>query len=251
MTAQMQELEHHEQLYSGEAQALFAKAAVRAFRQHLVARMRRRLHLHRGSRVLSIGCGIGDTEILLAPHVKQIVAVDLSPSGIRQAQHDAARAGLTNTRFLVGSVPGTDVGTGFDAVIAVFFLHHLSELELAAIPELLRTLLTRGGYFYGLDPSRYRLSGAIGNIVVPWLMRKYQTEGERPVDAGELRRLFVAAGFETQTGLYDFVSTPLAGLFPAWESGYRAARLLDNVLVQIPGVRAIGSNVEITARYTQ
>ena len=247
----MQELEHHEQLYSGEAQALFAKAAVRAFRQHLVARMIRLLHLHRGSRVLSIGCGIGDTEILLAPHVNQIVGVDLSPSGIRQAQSDAARAGLTNARFLIGSVPGADVGAGFDAVIAVFFLHHLSEVELATVPGLLRNLLNPGGYFYGLDPSRYRLSGAIGNIVVPWLMRKYQTEGERPVDAGELHRLFVAAGFDTQTGLYDFVSTPLAGLFPAWASGYRAARILDNVLVQIPGVRAIGSNVEITARYTQ
>lgn len=245
----MQELEHHEQLYAGEAQALFAKPAVRAFRRHLVKRLVRLLRLTPASRVLSIGCGIGDTELVLAPHVAAVTGIDLSPAGIAQARADALAAGIRNARFIVGSVPGTELPGEFDAIIAIFFLHHLSQEELTAMPGIMKTLLRSGGRCYGLDPSRYRLSGAIGKIVVPWLMRKYQTEGEQPLDRRKLEAVFSRGGFDCQTGLYDFLSTPLAGLLPGWETGYRAARVLDDGLVRCPGVRELGSNVEIVARY--
>jgi len=60
--------------------------------------------------------------------------------------------------------------------------------------------------------------------------------------------LFDAEGLECRAGYYDFVSTPLAGLFPKWRSGYRAARHVDDVLVRMPGVRRFSSNFEIVAR---
>lgn len=245
----MQELEHHEQLYAGPAQALFAKPAVRAFRRHLVKRLVRLLRLTPASRVLSIGCGIGDTELVLAPHVAEVTGIDLSPAGIAQARADALTAGIRNARFVVGSVPGAELRGEFHAVIAIFFLHHLGQNELRAMPGVLKTLLRAGGSFYGLDPSRYRLSGAVGKILVPWLMRKYQTEGEQPVDRRALHRIFSRDGFDCQTGLYDFTSTPLAGLFPGWETGYRAARVLDGGLIRCPGIRELGSNVEVVARH--
>ena len=87
------ELAYHEKLYSGFAQQHFAKAAVRELRAHMVRRI---LVTGAGktSRVLSLGCGIGDTELLLAPHVAEVFGIDLSPAAIRQARADAARLGI-------------------------------------------------------------------------------------------------------------------------------------------------------------
>ena len=79
------ELRYHEKLYSGFAQRHFARPAVRALRAHMVQRLLRLLPGARTARVLSLGCGIGDTEILLAPHVRELWGVDLSPAAIRQA----------------------------------------------------------------------------------------------------------------------------------------------------------------------
>src|SRR6204780_4330088 len=109
------ELAYHEKLYSGFAQAHFARPAVRALRAHMARRILRMTGAGANSRVLSLGCGIGDTELLLAPHVREIVGADLSPAAIRQARADAQRLGIRNARFEVGSqAPGR-----FDAVIAI------------------------------------------------------------------------------------------------------------------------------------
>ena len=67
------ELAYHEKLYSGFAQQHFAKPAVRAFRAHMVTRILNVAPVTRDSRVLSLGCGIGDTELLLASHVGEVV----------------------------------------------------------------------------------------------------------------------------------------------------------------------------------
>ena len=92
------EREYHEKLYSGFAQQRFAKPAVRALREHMVRRIIAKTGITAASRVLSMGCGIGDTEILFAPHVREIVGIDLSPAAVRQANEDAVRAGVSNVR---------------------------------------------------------------------------------------------------------------------------------------------------------
>jgi cyclopropane fatty-acyl-phospholipid synthase-like methyltransferase len=241
------ELEHHEQLYAGEAQALFARPAVRAFRGHLVERLTRRLRLGPESRVLSLGCGIGDTELLLAPRVGCVTGLDLSPRAIAQARADAEQRGVRNARFESGDYAALGEER-FDAVMAVFFLHHLGQEELAAFPRWLSGRLQAGGRFYALDPSRWRLSGAVGRLLVPRLMKHYQSDDEHPVHPRRLPGLFRQAGFAVEAGFYDFVSTPLAGLFPGWAAGYRAARVLDEALVRAPGLRWVASNFELLAR---
>jgi len=243
------ELAHHEQLYSGFAQQHFAKPAVRALRAHLVRRVLAVTGAGKNSRVLSLGCGIGDTELLLARHVGALAGVDLSPAAIRQARSDAQRTGATNAEFMEGSageIPLED--RSFDAVIGIFFLHHLPDAELHRIAERIHRWLAPGGVFYGLDPSRYRLSGAVGSILVPHLMRRYQTPGERELRPSETAALFAAAGFHARAGIYDFLSTPLAGLFPSWGFLYRMARVADEAVIRVPGLRALGSNFELIAR---
>ncbi len=63
-----------------------------------------------------------------------------------------------------------------------------------------------------------------------------------------LRDLLAAHGFQVRTRMYDFLSTPLAGLLPGARWLYRAARLADEVLVRAPLMARWGSNFEVVAR---
>jgi SAM-dependent methyltransferase len=243
------ELAHHEELYSGFAQRHFAKPAVRELRRHMVQRILEATGAGRESRVLSLGCGIGDTELLLAPHVASVTGVDVSPAAIRQAREDARLAGLTNLEFVQSSAgeAGWKDG-GFDVIIGIFFLHHLPDAELEKMARSVGAWLKPGGVFYGLDPSRYRLSGALGALLLPRLMRRYQTPDEHELSPKETVERFSQAGLEAGFRYYDFCSTPLAGLFPSWRWGYRLTRWMDEVLIRTPFVRAVSSNFEVIAR---
>jgi len=238
------ELAYHEKLYSGFAQKHFARPAVRALRRHMVARILTLTGAGLASRVLSLGCGIGDTELLLAAHVGELVGVDLSPAAVRQARADAAKLGVRNARFEEGAT----ADGRYDVVIAVFFLHHLPDAELDELPARLKVMLNPGGIFYSLDPSRDRLSGAVGRRLIPKLMKRYQTEDERELEPVRTAERFRRAGFATNLEMYDFGSSPLAGLFPGWAAGYHGARWLDDVLLQVPVFRRRGSNFEVVAR---
>lgn len=243
------ERDYHEALYSGFAQSHFARPAVRAFRRHLAARILARTRARPTSHLLSLGCGIGDTELLVAPHVGRITGVDFSPAAIRQARADAAEAGLDNVEFLAAELSSLDLPPhSFDAVIAIFFLHHLPEPELELAVRRIPSLLKRGGVFYSLDPSCHRLTGALGRILVPGLMRKYRSPGERELEPRATCDLFRRAGLEADVRFYDFLSTPCAGLFPGAARLYRLARLADEVLVRAPLIQRLGSNFEILAR---
>jgi SAM-dependent methyltransferase len=249
--ALQRELAHHEKLYSGFAQSHFARPAVRALRAHMVSRILRLTGAGPRSRVLSLGCGIGDTELLLAPHVGELTGIDLSPSAIRQARADAEKLGIRNARFEQGTTtPGQYNGqyeAQYEVVIAIFFLHHLPDPELADLPRQLTRLLVPGGVFYSLDPSRGRLSGAIGRLLIPNLMKRYQTEDERELEPEATAALFRRAGLEARVAMYDFGSSPLAGLLPGWRLGYSLARKLDDVLLRVPALRRRGSNFELVA----
>jgi SAM-dependent methyltransferase len=184
----------------------------------------------------------------MAGRVGQLVGLDFSPAGIRQARADAKEAGLSNVEFIEGTLEEEVVSHGFDVVFAVFFLHHLPENGLADAPLRIKQLLKPGGRFYSLDPSRYRLSGAVGSLLIPALMKKYQSPGEAELAPGRALQLFEGAGLECRLDYYDFGSTPLAGLFPSWAAGYKAARVLDDVIVRVPLLRQLSSNFEILAR---
>ena len=211
----------------------------------MVSRILKQTGAGKNSRVLSLGCGIGDTELLLAPNVGHLTGLDLSPSAIRQAKQDSAN--LDNITFIEGTPETAQIATGsFDIVIAIFFLHHLPD----TIPELtaqIANILKPNGVFYSLDPSRYRLSGAIGQLLIPKLMAKYQSPNERQLAPETTARHFTNAGLDARFDYYDFISTPLAGLFPAWRWGYQATRQIDEVLMRTPLLNRASSNFEVIA----
>jgi SAM-dependent methyltransferase len=186
---------------------------------------------------------------LLAPHAAHVTAVDLSPAAIGEAQRAATARAISNVDFVAGSWQTSQlIGAPFDIVVGIFFLHHLPVQDLHAFPGQLKKVLRNSGTFYALDPSARRLSGFLGELLVPKLMRKYQTDNEHPLVPQLAAAPFRAAGFETVTRWFDFTSTPLAGLFPSWKAGYRLGRLLDEGLTRVPLLRQFSSNFELIAR---
>jgi SAM-dependent methyltransferase len=243
------ELAHHEELYSGAAQELFAKPAVRALRRHIARRVLDVTGAGKQAAILSLGSGLGDTEILLASQVGRITGVDLSPKATGQAREDAARAGLDNLEFVNGSLDHASLARlKFDCVIGIFFLHHVPDQELVSTVARIREWLKPGGTFYGLDPNHYRLSGAVGRLLMPRLMQKYQTPDERELRPADTVALFRDAGFQARSRIYDFTSTPLAGLFPSSPNFYRMVRAADEALIRTPLLKRFGSNFELIAR---
>jgi 2-polyprenyl-3-methyl-5-hydroxy-6-metoxy-1,4-benzoquinol methylase len=178
-----------------------------------------------------------------------VTGVDLSSKAVQQAREDARKAGLRNLEFVEGSLDHASLaGQKFDCVIGIFFLHHVPDQDLVSTVSRIRNWLKPGGTFYGLDPNHYRLSGAVGRLVMPRLMQKYQTPDERELRPSQTVALFRDAGFEARSRIYDFTSTPLAGLFPSSPSFYRVVRATDEVLIRIPLLKQIGSNFELIAR---
>lgn len=99
-----------------------------------------------GMTVLDLGCGAGDVALLLAELVGpqgRVVGLDTNPDILDTARHRVRAAGWTTITFQQGSLPRTDLGTDFDAVVGRWVLMYVPEPE-----ELLRhagALLRPGG----------------------------------------------------------------------------------------------------------
>ena len=116
--------------------------------------------------MLSLGCGIGDTELLLAPHVGFASRGSIF---LRRPSDRLARmprlAGVTNVQFLeasaarAGSLMPVSMPSSASSFCTIFPMPELEEMA-----RRIRGWLKPGGVFYGLDPSRYRLSGALERV---------------------------------------------------------------------------------------
>jgi hypothetical protein len=135
----------------------------------------------------------------------------------------------------------------FDLIIAIFFCTMFRTPCWPGYPSRFANCFPQA-LLYSLDPSRQRLSGTIGSLLIPKLNAQIPIAGnERELDASSTARLFAHAGLDTRIDFYDFVSSPLAGLLPGWEMGYRAARRVDDMIVRVPLLRRLGSNFEVIA----
>jgi SAM-dependent methyltransferase len=77
-------------------------------------------------RWLDIACGPGIVTRKLAPHVREVHGVDLTPAMVAVARREAAAAGVSNVSFAVADATALDVGSAsVDGVVARFAMHHM------------------------------------------------------------------------------------------------------------------------------
>ena len=93
-------------------------------------------------RALDSGTGAGALAFALAPHVREVVGVDLVPELLDQARARAER--FPNVTFVEGDATKLPFGYGeFDLACTLRTLHHIARPELA-VAELARVTRARG-----------------------------------------------------------------------------------------------------------
>lgn len=96
--------------------------------------------------VLEFGCGTGSTALVHAPHVKRIVAVDISDKMLDIAEQKAGDAGVENISFQRGTLGDLQFeAESFDAILGLNVLHLLEDVD--ATISRVHGLLKPGGVF--------------------------------------------------------------------------------------------------------
>lgn len=110
--------------------------------------------------VLEFGCGTGSTALVHAPHVKEILATDISGKMLEIAAQKARDAGVENVRFQQGTLDSLDLeAESFDAVLGLNILHLLEDAEAAIIRA--HELLKPCGVFVSS-------TALVGELMVLW-----------------------------------------------------------------------------------
>lgn len=126
--------------------ARYAKSPIRnesAYRKKLAITQE---YLRPDSSVLEFGCGTGSTAILHTPHVRDMVALDISDSMLEIAEQKARDAGVENIAFRRGTLEEVALAeASFDAVLGLNILHLLEDLD--ATLARVHGLLKPGGVF--------------------------------------------------------------------------------------------------------
>jgi ubiquinone/menaquinone biosynthesis C-methylase UbiE len=140
---------------------------------------------------LDIATGAGHTALALAPHVKEVVALDLTPEMLAETARNAALRGLGNVRVQIGAAEALPFGDGsFDVVTVRTAPHHFADI-VRAVGEMAR-VVRAGGRVVVVDttvPEDDVLDREINAIELlrdPSHVRNY-----RP---GEWRQMMEAAG---------------------------------------------------------
>lgn len=152
-----------------------------------------RRYLGAEDRLLEVGCGTGGTAIAHAPHVRQILATDVSGRMIEFAWSRLEAARVQNVSFEVASLEDLKADKPFDVILAMSLLHLVRDRQ-AGLARI-RSLLKPGGYFVS---STACIADRMGYMrpILP-VMRLF---GAAPWVAvfkeDELRADIEAAGFE-------------------------------------------------------
>lgn len=200
-------------------------------------------------RVLSVGCGDGTFELMLAPLADAVLGVDLSPEAIAAARSAHDRAGTRNVEFRCLSVADLDSEERFDTVICVAFLHHLPASAFDYFLASTYARLEPGGLLYAQDPNVHGVLRAVGRRLMGRKYDAYHSPDERELDPSEVRRALAAAGFTAIDIRYiDLTLIPSLYLSPRGPNWlFRACALVDRLWCASPAA-AWASGFSATAR---
>ena len=159
-------------------------------------RVRRHLSGSRRDFVLNIGCGLGRVDLYLAPHVRELWAIDVSGEMLARAK-DRLRA-WENVRFLeVGNrdfLSAIEDGA-MDVVFSYLVLQHLEKEDAVTYMREAARVLRPGGVFVTQFPNY--LSPEYEQVLLAESRVAERSPGRvRPYTEPEVRRTLEVLGYE-------------------------------------------------------
>jgi ubiquinone/menaquinone biosynthesis C-methylase UbiE len=134
----------------GQQAARFGEQGLTLSNQAYLDWMVEQLNLQPHFEVLDVAAGTGHLSRAIAPHVKRVVALDLTPEMLDQGRREAEQQGLTNVLFEQGEAEHlTYANEAFDLVVTRFSLHHFADAH-GPIQEMVR-VCRRGGKVAVID----------------------------------------------------------------------------------------------------
>jgi ubiquinone/menaquinone biosynthesis C-methylase UbiE len=101
-------------------------------------------HVQSTDVVLDVATGTGHTAFAFAPHVKSVIATDVTPEMLNEGEHLMAESGIQNMEFRIADahdLPFED--TAFDIVTCRRVAHHFVDIR-RALREIRRVLKPGG-----------------------------------------------------------------------------------------------------------
>lgn len=128
------------------------------------------------TKILEFGCGTGSTALEHAPHVRHVLATDISERMIEIARAKQRSTGVDNVTFSRADIADFEAPDGsFDAILGLNVLHLLKDRN--GIIDKVHRMLTPGGLFvtstacladtmawFGLFAPAGRLAGLIPHV---------------------------------------------------------------------------------------
>ena len=158
-------------------------------------------------RVLELACGGGDTAIDLALMAKQkglaldIHACDLNPEAVAIAQTNALRRQAALTVFTADALAKPTDHNSFDVVYCTLFAHHLDELDVV---RLLEVMALRSRKLVLVDDLiRSRLGFALAWIGTRLLSRSWVVHTDGPLSVRAALQPDEMKSIAMQAGLND------------------------------------------------
>lgn len=200
-----------------------------------------------GKRVLEIGCGEGETALMLLHRGATVFGIDIGENYVNTAKGRVAQEGpfAQTCELRVMDAHKLEYSDdSFDLVVGRGVLHHL-DLE-RALAEIQRVLVP-GGQACFIEP--------LANNPLLKLFRKFtpkaRTVDERPLDGKDLN--LIARKFSTSHEFYGLISAPLAVAtsicLRPWPNNFilRVADKMERAINRIPGLQSWNQYVLIRA----
>ena len=215
-----------------------------------IAAFRRQVPLRRDMHVLSIGAGLGDYELAMAPEVQHITAVELSETAADAARQRLRSAAVGNVTVITGPIDTQAFESGqFDVVYAMGVFHHFLPDQRQLLLRQVHAWLAPAGWLYVRDPNA---RGLLRRVLEGWFRRRsdVHAQQETSLDPYVLQDEAGQAGFiEVRLDYIDVVGGPLPWLIRS-ESRllWRAVFALDRAWLAVPGLRRAASQFALVAR---
>lgn len=231
------------------AEGFFEREGFRQLIAANLAALERLVPLTPETRVLSLGCGTGEYERLLATRCRSVVGIDLSPIAIGYAQRRARDEHLDRLSFVCGPVESVELAaSSVDLVVIFGVLHHLSAVQRAEVYPRVQRWLAPGGWCYARDPNA---RGLLRRLAGRFARRgEFHSPNETALDPRVVLAEWQAGGFsEVRVDYTDVIGGPLPWMLPV-SSGlfWRGVFAADRAWLTVPALRPLASQFALAGR---